>query len=110
MKFLTPFAFALLVSAPAWAQQSWTGQISDSMCKAKHEETAEGAGKMADHDCTVSCVKGGSQYVLIVDGKVFQIANQSLAELEKYAGERVIVSGSINGDAITASKVEPAAK
>jgi hypothetical protein len=85
-----------------------TGQISDSMCKAKHEEAAEGAGKMADHDCTVSCVKGGSKYVLLSDGKIYQITNQTFADVEKLAGQTVKMTGEIKGDAITVSKVEAA--
>ncbi len=85
-----------------------TGQISDSMCKTKHEEAAEGAGKMADHDCTVSCVKGGSKYVLLSDGKIYQITNQTFADVEKLAGQTVKMTGEIKGDAITVSKVEAA--
>jgi hypothetical protein len=90
------------------ADQSLTGQISDSMCKAKHEEAAEGAGKMADHDCTVSCVKGGSKYVLIADGKIYQITNQTFADVEKLAGQSVKVTGDVKGDAITVTKIEAA--
>jgi hypothetical protein len=90
------------------ASSTWTGRISDSMCKAKHEEAAEGAGRMADRDCTISCVRGGSKYVLMVDGKVYQIANQSFGDLEKYAGTTVSVSGELNDDAITIAKIEPA--
>ncbi len=89
-------------------RETMTGQITDSMCKAKHEEAAEGAGKMADHDCTVSCVKGGSKYVLLVDGKIYQIANQTFADVEKLAGQTVKMTGDIQGDAITVSKVEAA--
>lgn len=90
------------------ADQSFTGQISDSMCKAKHEEAAEGAGKMADHDCTVSCVKGGSKYVLLADGKIYQITNQTFADVEKLAGQTVKITGDVKGDAITVTKVEAA--
>lgn len=110
MKTAVVLALAAALGAGASAQQSWTGQISDSMCKAKHEETAEGAGRMADHDCTVSCVKGGSKYVLVADGKVYQIANQSLADLEKRAGDTVTVSGTLKGDVITVDTVEPVKK
>ena len=88
--------------------ETMTGQISDSMCKVKHEEAAEGAGKMADHDCTVSCVKGGSKYVLLSDGKIYQITNQTFADVEKLAGQTVKLTGEIKGDAITVSKVEAA--
>jgi hypothetical protein len=96
----------VLLTVPLAAEQSWSGQISDSLCKAKHEEAAEGAGKMADHDCTVSCVRGGSKYVLLADGKVYQIANQAMSDLEKYAGEKVRVTGELKGDAIQISKIE----
>ena len=86
-------------------QTTLSGQISDSLCKAKHEEAAEGAGKMTDHDCTVSCVKGGSKYVLLVDGKVIQIANQNQRDLETFAGQVVKVTGELKGDAITISAI-----
>jgi hypothetical protein len=99
-------AAVLMASVSLNAQQSWTGQISDSMCKTKHEEAAEGQGKMPDKDCTLSCVKGGSKFVLIADGKVLQIANQDNKDLTTYAGQMVKMSGELNGDAITVSKIE----
>ena len=103
---------SLLLASSAFAatsagqtQTTLSGQISDSLCKAKHEEAAEGAGKMTDHDCTVSCVKGGSKYVLLVDGKVIQIANQNQRDLETFAGQAVKVTGELKGDAITISAI-----
>jgi len=101
-------AFAMLLSASLSAQQTFTGQISDSLCKAKHEEAAEGQGKMADHDCTVACVKGGSKYVLLgADGKVYDIANQDFKDLEKMAGSKVTITGELKGNAISVSKIDP---
>ena len=103
------FVFAaLLFAAPLAAEQTWTGQISDSMCKAKHEEAAEGQGKMADRDCTISCVRGGSKFVLLADGKVFQIANQDQKDLATYAGQVVKMSGELKDDAITVATIEAA--
>lgn len=99
---------ALLFVAPIAADQTFTGQISDSLCKAKHEEAAEDQGKMSDHDCTVACVKGGSKYVLLgADGKVYDIANQEFKDLEKMAGQKVSVHGELKGTAITVSKIDP---
>ena len=86
--------------------QTWTGQISDSLCKNKHEEAAEGAGKMSDRDCTLACVKGGSKFVLLVGDKVYQIANQDDKDLQTHAGHKVNVTGELKGDAITVSKIE----
>jgi archaellum component FlaG (FlaF/FlaG flagellin family) len=105
MTFVAVLVFA---AAAAADQTTLTGQISDSMCKAKHEEAAEGAGKMADHDCTVSCVKGGSKYVVLADGKIYQIANQTFADVEKLAGQAVKISGDVKGDTITVAKIEAA--
>jgi hypothetical protein len=106
MKSVLVAVSLLTFAVPYAAQQSWTGTISDSMCKAKHEEAAEGQGKMADRDCTLSCVKGGSKFVLLVDGKVYQIANQDNKDLTTFAGQAVKISGELKGDTITITKVE----
>jgi hypothetical protein len=103
-------AAAIALSSALTAQSgavTLSGHISDSLCKAKHEEAAEGAGKMSNHDCTVSCVRGGSKYVLLTDGAVYQIANQAFAGPEAHAGEHVKVTGELHGDTITVSNVEP---
>jgi hypothetical protein len=106
MKALCLLVIALaMVPAPVPADQVWTGQISDSACGAKHEEAAEDKGIMPDRECTQACVRGGSKYVLVVDGKVFQIANQDNKDLATHAGHKVQVTGELKGDAITVSKI-----
>jgi hypothetical protein len=100
---------AFLFAMPSWslaAEQTWSGKISDSACGAKHEEAAEGQGVMADRDCTQACVRGGSKYVLVVDGKVFQIANQDDKDLATHAGHAVKMTGELKGNAITVTKIE----
>jgi hypothetical protein len=99
-------AFLIVPAAHSAAEQTWTGKISDSACGAKHEEAAEGQGVMADRDCTQACIRGGSKYVLVVDGKVFQIANQDNKDLATHAGHAVKMTGELNGNAITVSKIE----
>jgi len=96
---------ALFAGAPRAAEQTWKGQISDNLCGAKHEEAAEGQGKMPDRDCTLACVRGGSKYALVVDGKVFQIANQDFADLQTHAGHPVTLTGELKGQTITVSKI-----
>ena len=90
------------------AEQTWNGQISDSLCGAKHESESigEGNGKISDQECTVACVKGGSKYVLVSNGKVYQIANQTYADLAKHAGHTVKLTGETKGDSIIVSKIE----
>ena len=99
----------LLLVAPSLslaAEQTWSGKISDSACGAKHEEAAEGQGVMADRECTQACIRGGSKYVLVVDGKVLQIANQDNKDLATHAGHAVKITGELKGNAITVSKIE----
>jgi hypothetical protein len=95
-----------LAAATVTAEQTWSGQISDSLCGAKHEEAAEGQGKMADRDCTLSCVRGGSKYVLVAEGKVLQISNQDFKDLQTHAGHNVKMTGEMKGSSIVVSKIE----
>ena len=88
-------------------QQTWTGVISDSMCKLHHESGAEGQ-ETTDPDCTRDCVKGGSKYVLVADERVYAIANQDHAQLAEHAGVRVVLSGTLDGEVIQVTKVEKA--
>jgi hypothetical protein len=97
-------------AASLGAQQTWTGKIGDSACGAKHEEAIENEGVMADRDCTQACVRGGSKYILVVDGKVLKIANQDNKDLATHAGHAVKVTGEMKGDSITVSTIEMAKK
>jgi len=106
-RILSILTFVLFVTAaPFAAEQTWTGQISDSACGAKHEEAAEGHGKMPDRECTEACVRGGSKYVLVSDGKVLRIANQDDKDLATHAGHIVKLTGELKGTSITVSKIE----
>jgi hypothetical protein len=94
-----------LVNMALAASQSFTGQVSDSMCGAKHMM----AGKEAD--CTRGCIKKGSNYALVVGDKVYTLKTDdkaALAELDKLAGEKAKVTGTAEGDTITVSKVAAA--
>ena len=106
MRIALLFSTALFLAAPTVTDQTWSGKIADSACGAKHEEAAEGQGVMADRDCTQACVRGGSKYVLVVDGKVFQIANQDNKDLATHAGHAVKMTGELKGTTITVSRIE----
>src|SRR5579864_7934596 len=101
--FATPAPASRVLFADS---QTWSGQISDSACGAKHEEAAEGQGKMPDRECTQACVKGGSKYVLVSNGKVLQIANQDNKDLATHAGHTVKLTGDLKGASITVSRIE----
>jgi hypothetical protein len=106
LAFIVAVLAIVAVAGPRAAEQTWTGKISDSACNVKHEEAAEGQGVMADRECTQACVRGGSKYVLVVDGKVLPIANQDHKDLATHAGHTVKMTGELKGNAITVSKIE----
>jgi hypothetical protein len=98
------FAAGRLVAAPA----SWTGQISDAMCKGVHSGDAK--------TCVDKCIKmggDGGKYVLVVKDakdstaspKVYAISNQTFADLAKFAGQTAVVTGEMKDDTITVSKI-----
>ena len=91
----------LMIGSNLAAQQTWTGQISDSMCGAKH--TMQG---MTDRACTEMCVKAKGKYVFVTGGKVYQIADQSSKDLATHAGHTVVLAGSMKDDTVTVSKID----
>jgi hypothetical protein len=104
------FCVGLLVGLASFASaadNTWTGQISDSMCGASHAKmiTAHKPATLTARDCTLACVKAGGKYVFVTGGKVYSIANQDFADLEKHAGHTVRFTGQMNGDTITVSKI-----
>jgi hypothetical protein len=91
--------FAL--SAFAAKAETFTGEVSDSMCGAKHAAADKAA-------CTRACVKKGSNYALVVGDKVYTLQTSSAAnkaKLDKLAGEQAKVTGTTSGDTIEVSKV-----
>ncbi len=92
----------LLFGSLAWAEdKSWVGTVSDSMCGAKHATASADAAA-----CVAKCAAGGSKYVLVSDGKVYQVEPQD--KFSSFAGKSVKVSGTMTGDAITATDVAAA--
>jgi hypothetical protein len=96
-----------LASLASAADTTSTGQISDSMCGTSHAKMIAGhtAAKMTARDCTLACVKAGGKYVFVTKGKVYNISNQGLADLQVHAGHTVRLTGEMNGDTITVSKI-----
>jgi hypothetical protein len=108
-KLITAFAVLVLcgvglVGSAAAKSQKFTGQVSDSMCGAKHAMADAAA-------CTRGCIKKGASYALVVGDKVYTLKTTdkaALAELDKLAGEKATVSGTASGKFIEVSKVSAA--
>lgn len=86
------------------ASKTLTGTVSDSMCGAHHM-----AKDMSAAACTRDCVKKGTKYALVVGTKVYTLDGHE-AELDKLAGERATVKGSLMGEMVMVESVAPAKK
>jgi hypothetical protein len=99
-------ALTAFVSTLTAFAATWTGQIADSACGSSHAKMmAEHKDLKTDRDCTLACIAAGGKYVLVSDGRVYNISNQKLAELKQNAGATVAVTGTMKGDTITVSKI-----
>src|SRR5579863_5605221 len=100
------FAMTVAAGSLGAAPASWTGQISDAMCKGVHSGDAKA--------CVDKCMKDkDAKYVLVVKDdkdataapKVYAISNQKFADLPKFAGQTAVVSGDMKDDTITVTKI-----
>jgi hypothetical protein len=99
MKKITLLLFAVLVfgSLSFAASQTVTGVVSDAHCGLKH-------GTAGDGKCVEHCVSGGATYVLVSDGKVYQLDGQD--KFKGLGGKSVTVTGTVKGDAIAVESVK----
>jgi hypothetical protein len=79
-----------------------TGVVSDSMCGAKHMATGKTAAQ-----CTRECVKTGMDYALVVGKKVYVLKGDK-TEIDKLAGKRATVRGSVSGNTVTVESIAAA--
>lgn len=94
------FALALVLAAPSFAAESWTGWITDNHCGAK------GASAKHSKACVEKCAHEK-------DGKVvfFNNADQKLYDLDKtdlaleHVGHEVTVTGTLDGQAIQVKSI-----
>ena len=79
-----------------------TGVVSDSMCGANHM-----AKNKTPAECTRECVKAGSDYALVVGKEVYVLTGDQ-AGIDKLAGKRATVKGSVNGKIMTVESIAAA--
>lgn len=104
---------ATLVAAMGFAaqesRQTWSGQVTDTVCS-KHPtpDSAGARGVAARKQCTLTCVKNHADFALLIDGKLYEISNAKDLRplLEKHAGEDVKITGVATGTTITVSRIE----
>ena len=94
--------FASMFTVSALADEM-KGVVSDSMCGAKHVAATE-----KDAACAKKCIKGGSDPVLLSDGKVLKFDAASKDKAVALAGKKVKVDGTLDGDTVKVTSIEAA--
>jgi len=94
---LTP-AFAADKKASAKGE-TFTGEVTDAMCGAHHMMEGGAAA------CTRACINKGSKYALVVGDKVYTLEGGDAAALDKLAGQKAKVTGTVKGDSIQVTSI-----
>ena len=74
----------------------FSGMITDSYCRARHQQDSD----KNPEECTRSCVRHGAKYVL-VDGDATYILAGNPTVLDRLAGQRARVRGTVDGDVLS---------
>jgi hypothetical protein len=99
---IVTLTYAAILGTVAFAQnkeQTFTGVVSDNMCGKQHMSKNKPAAQ-----CTRECVSAGAGYALVVADKVYTLKGDK-SQIDKFAGEKAIVSGSASGETITVSAI-----
>src|SRR3990172_1395887 len=90
----------LLIQA---ADQTLEGTVSNTHCGLKHSASAADAS-----GCVNGCVKNmGAKYALVVGDKVYELEGKA-GDLEKLAGQKAKVTGTVDGMKVTVTSVAKA--
>jgi hypothetical protein len=99
---LASFLTVSLCSVGAFAEEM-TGYISDAHCGANHNSVST-----ANTKCIQTCLKKGSDPVLVSNGKVMKFDSDSAQKAKAYAGENVKIDGTMDGDQIKINSISKA--
>lgn len=99
------FSTVLAISLGSFAAfaDDITGYISESHCGAAHNSPSA-----SNTACINKCLKGGSDPVLVSNGKVMKFDADSREKARPYAGENVKIDGSTKDDVITINSIDKA--
>ncbi|MGH9377883.1 MAG: DUF5818 domain-containing protein [Terriglobia bacterium] len=94
---------ALAAPRPPQNAQSFTGNISDSACGLQHMMPGD-----TPKQCTLECVHMGAKFVLADEShhKVYALSDQ--AQAQPFAGQNVVVKGTLNGARIEVKSITAA--
>jgi hypothetical protein len=95
------YALATSFEDNSGGPQDFSGVISDSHCNGRHVMKDK-----SPEECVRFCVTQGSKYVLVDGENVYTLDGKS-AEFTALSGERVTVSGILDGTTIKVSSIKP---
>lgn len=81
--------------------QTFQGVVTDDHCGARHKDQQK-----TPADCARICVRDGSSYALVDGDKTYKLEGND-ADLARFAGQRIELSGSMRGDTINVSRIVP---
>jgi hypothetical protein len=82
--------------------QTLTGVLTDSRCAGRHPSDS----RMRSSECTLFCIKQGASWVL-VDGDTTYLVKGDSPTFDRLAGQRVKLTGSVEGNNIKVQSIEP---
>ncbi len=86
-------------SGSAGLLQTFTGMVTDKHCGPRHMDSEHNAA-----GCVRMCVRNGSRYKIVDGDKNYELAG-NLSQLDQFAGQRVTLSGVLDGSTIKVSSV-----
>lgn len=89
-------------TTPSGEQTTLTGVVSDTMCGKAHM-----AKDKKPADCVRQCIKMGDGFALAAGDAVYALHGHS-ADLDKYAGQKVTLTGTLHGSSLAVESVAPA--
>jgi hypothetical protein len=95
-------AFSQKESPDAQPLQTVAGMLTDSRCGARHPSTS----KMSVSQCARFCIKQGASWALVDGDAVYMLKGDSPA-FDRMAGQRVKLTGLIEGNSIQVQSIEP---
>ena len=102
-KFLFASVIATSLCAFSAIADDMTGYVSDAHCGAHHDKVSD-----ANSKCIDKCLGGGSDPVLVSNGKVMKFDTDSKDKAKAFAGQNVKIDGTMDGDMVKINSISKA--
>ena len=80
----------------------FTGMITCSRCRGRHKRNSG----MSSEECARTCVRAGAMYILVDGDRSYALLGDSEV-VNKFAGQRIHITGTRQGDAILVDQASP---